>query len=95
MKISSDGINLNIGFATMFTWKYENMKVKRVRNGYCVIITEFGWWANKKHKIYFKTIEDVNEYANGIATIKDGEFHFRTLEVPNGFISKKELKQKK
>ena len=95
MIISSDGINLNIGFATMFTWKYESMKVKRVRNGYCVIITEFDWWVNKKHKIYFKTIEDVNEYANGIAAIKDGNFHFRALEVPNGFISKKDLKQNK
>jgi hypothetical protein len=95
MIISSDGINLNIGFAVMFTWKYENMKVKKVKNGYRVTITESDLWANKKHKIYFKTIEDVNEYANGIAIIKDGEFHFRTLEVPNGFISKKELKQKK
>lgn len=96
MIISSDGINLNIGFAVMFTWKYENMKVKKVKHGYCVIITEFGWWANKKHKIYFKTIEDVNKYVNGIAYIKDNSrFSIRSLEVPNGFISKKELKRNK
>lgn len=47
MIISSDGINLNIGFAVMFTWKYENMKVKKVKNGYCVTITEFDSWIKK------------------------------------------------
>ena len=95
MIISSDGINLNIGFTVMFTWKYENMKVKKVKNGYCVTITEFDSWINKKHKIYFKSIDDVNKYAKGIAEIKDnGGFTLRTLEIPNGFISKKELKNK-
>ena len=75
-------------------WNFDRMSVKKVRNGYCVTITEFDFWKNKKHKIYFRTTDDVNKYTNSITYIQNGIGH-RVLEVPDGFISKKELKPRK
>jgi len=93
LKINNNDSLLNIGFETIFEWDFGGISAEKVKNGYCVIIRELKFFNDKYHKIYFKTRDDANEYVRGIVTIRKGSV--RSLEVPDGFISKKELKEQK
>ena len=89
MKVSCGNGYLNIGVAIMKTYHYEGMKLHKIRNGYKIVIKEY---CGKRHKIFYKTFEDVTEYINGLAFVM---YKQTSYTVPSGYASKKDLKNNK